>query len=59
MSRAGCGGFSGTYLSRVTEHKAFQIKLVTIAATIGIAAVGAAVAALGGKAGFGSCNKGV
>lgn len=37
-----------------TEHKAFQMKLVTIAATVGIAAVGAAVAALGGKAGFGS-----
>ena len=36
-----------------TEHKAFQMKLVTIAATIGIAA---AVAALGGKAGFGSSD---
>jgi hypothetical protein len=40
-----------------SEHKAFQLKLVTIVATVGIAAVGAAVAALGGKAGFGTGDK--
>lgn len=40
-----------------SEHKTFQVKLVTIAATVGIAAVGAAVAALGGKAGFGTGDK--
>lgn len=37
-----------------TENKFFTFKLVTVAATVGIAAVGAAVAALGGKVGFGS-----
>jgi DNA-directed RNA polymerase beta' subunit len=37
-----------------SEHKAFTIKMVTIAATVGVAAIGTAVAALGGKAGFGS-----
>lgn len=37
-----------------SEHKAFTIKLVTIAATVGVAAIGTAIAALGGKAGFGS-----
>lgn len=38
------------------EHKAFTIKMVTIAATVGVAAVGTAIAALGGKAGFGSSD---
>lgn len=37
-----------------SEHKAFTVKLVTIAATVGVAAIGTAIAALGGKAGFGS-----
>ncbi|BCW74709.1 MULTISPECIES: DUF3106 domain-containing protein [unclassified Arthrobacter] len=40
-----------------SEHKAFAIKMVTVAATVGVAAVGAAVAALGGKAGFGSSDR--
>lgn len=39
-----------------SEHKAFTVKLVTIAATVGVAAIGTAIAALGGKAGFGGGN---
>lgn len=39
-----------------SEHKAFTIKLVTIAATLGVAVIGAGVAALGGKVGFGEGN---
>lgn len=42
-----------------SEHKAFEIKMVTVAATVGVAAVATAVAALGGKAGFGSNDRSV
>lgn len=36
-----------------SENKAFTLKLVSVAATVGVAVLGAAVAALGGKVGIG------
>ncbi|MFF3037061.1 hypothetical protein [Arthrobacter citreus] len=39
-----------------SENKAFVLKMVSVAATVGVAAVGAAVVALGGKAGIGGGN---